>query len=90
MKTYTTSSNGTVTLTATGLIHTADRTYTGALAEEGVEATVYDAPKRGRGRPRKDAGKYDFSEFGTSAFGPTVVVPKWNGPVRVYNKLGDE
>ena len=75
------STGGTTRYTATGLIHTAGKgAYSGRLAEMGVEAAVVDAPKRGRGRPRKDAGatgaSYDFSAFGS------VKIPKWKGPVR--------
>ncbi len=74
------STGGTITLTRTGLIHTpAQGAYSGRLAEEGIEAKVYDAPKRGRGRPKKvsqTGASFDFS-----AFTPPKV-PKWKGPVR--------
>ena len=71
--------------TSTGLIHTADRGfYAGDIAETGVMPV--QAVKRGRGRPRKDAGeagvKFDFSAFMTK-----VNVPGWTGPVRQYTKL---
>jgi hypothetical protein len=76
------STGGSITLTKTGLIHTpASGAYSGRLAEENAEAKVYDAPKRGRGRPKKvtaSNGSYDFSAFGT------VKVPKWTGPRAVY------
>jgi hypothetical protein len=76
------STGGSITLTKTGLIHTpASGAYSGRLAEEGIEAKVYDAPKRGRGRPSKvsaTGAAYDFSAFGT------VKVPKWTGARTVY------
>lgn len=54
-KSFTTHLGGTVTFTATGLIHKAGNAqYSGRLAELNKEATVTDAPKRGRGRPRKN------------------------------------
>ena len=54
-KSFTTHLGGTVTFTATGLIHKAGSAqYSGRLAELNKEATVADAPKRGRGRPRKN------------------------------------
>lgn len=78
------STNGTITLTRTGLIHKAAAgAYSGRLAEEGIEAKVYDAPKRGRGRPKKvsaTGAAYDFSAFGR------VNVPLWTGPRRVFVK----
>lgn len=78
------STNGTITLTRTGLIHKASAgAYSGRLAEEGIEAKVYDAPKRGRGRPKKvsaTGAAYDWSAFGT------VNVPLWTGARRVYVK----
>lgn len=80
------SSGGLIKFTSTGLVHrAAEQAYSGRLAEENAEAKVYDAPKRGRGRPRKDAGSagtsYDFSAFVTK-----VKLPVWNGPFRVYTK----
>jgi hypothetical protein len=76
------STGGLITLTKTGLIHTpAAGAYSGRLAEEGIEAKVFDAPKRGRGRPKKvsaTGAAYDFSAFGT------VKVPKWTGTRAVY------
>jgi hypothetical protein len=76
------STGGTITLTKTGLIHTpAKGAYSGRLAEEGIEAKVFDAPKRGRGRPKKvsaTGAAYDFSAFGT------VKVPKFTGTRTVY------
>jgi hypothetical protein len=76
------STGGFITLTKTGLIHTpAKGAYSGRLAEENAEAVVFDAPKRGRGRPKKvtaSNGSYDFSAFGT------VKVPKWTGARTVY------
>ena len=73
---------GTIIKTSTGLIHKADRGfYSGEVAESGVAPVT--AVKRGRGRPRKDAGesgaKFDFSAFLTK-----VIVPKWSGPRAVY------
>ena len=78
------STGGTITLTRTGLIHKAGQgAYSGRLAEEGIEAKIFDAPKRGRGRPKKvsaTGNAYDFSAFGT------VKIPKWTGPRTVYAK----
>lgn len=54
-KSFTTHLGGTVTFTATGLIHKAGNAqYSGRLAELNKEAVILDAPKRGRGRPRKN------------------------------------
>lgn len=76
----TSSTGGTTLYTSTGLIHSAGTgAYSGRLAEMGIEAKVVDAPKRGRGRPKKvsaTGASYDFSAFGT------VKVPKWKGPVQ--------
>jgi hypothetical protein len=79
-----TSTGGTIQKTSTGLIHRAAEqgAYSGALAEMGIEAKVFDAPKRGRGRPKKvsqSGNAYDFS-----AFMSKVIIPKWSGPSRVY------
>jgi hypothetical protein len=53
-KSFTTHLGGTVTFTATGLIHTTGKSqYSGRLAETNTEAVTFDQPKRGRGRPRK-------------------------------------
>ena len=75
-----TSTGGSLFQTATGLLHKAGTgAYSGRLAEEGVEAKVFDAPKRGRGRPKKVSATglaYDFS-----AFMSKVKVPAWTGPV---------
>ena len=55
-KTYTTKAGGTVTITPTGLIHrAATGAYSGRLAETNTNVVAYDTPKRGRGRPRKNA-----------------------------------
>lgn len=55
-KTVTTHLGGTVTFTKTGLIHRAGQgAYSGRLAELNQNAVVTDAPKRGRGRPKKNA-----------------------------------
>lgn len=72
--------------TSTGIRHTADRGfYSGEVAETGVIPVT--AVKRGRGRPRKDAGesgaKFDFSPFLAN-----VIIPKWSGKSQVYNKMG--
>lgn len=54
-KTVTTHLGGTVTFTATGLIHKAGAgAYSGRLAELNQNAVNLDQPKRGRGRPRKN------------------------------------
>lgn len=78
------STGGFIRTTPTGLVHTAgDQAYSGYLAEAGLEAKVYDAPKRGRGRPSKvsqSGAPYDFSAFGR------VKVPVWTGDRRVYTK----
>lgn len=76
------STGGLIEVTKTGLVHrAAEQAYSGILAEAGLEAKVYDAPKRGRGRPKKVSQTgvgYDFSAFGS------VKVPKWTGSRRVY------
>ena len=81
------SSGGTIKVTPTGLVHTAgEQAYSGYLAEAGLEAKVYDAPKRGRGRPSKvsqSGAPYDFSAFGT------VKIPKWTGSRQVYTKAAE-
>ena len=78
------STGGFIRVTPTGLVHTAgDQAYSGYLAEAGLEAKVYDAPKRGRGRPSKvsqTGAPYDWSAFGR------VKVPLWTGERRVYTK----
>ena len=78
------STGGFIRVIPTGLVHTAgDQAYSGYLAEAGLEAKVYDAPKRGRGRPSKvsqSGAPYDFSAFGR------VKVPVWTGDRRVYTK----
>lgn len=77
------STGGKIVYTETGLIHIPHAgAYSGRAAEEGVEVKVYDAPKRGRGRPRKDSvSKYDFSAFVTD-----VKVPEWKGESQVFTK----
>ena len=55
-KTYMTKAGGTVTITPTGLIHrAATGAYSGRLAETNTNAVTHDTPKRGRGRPCKNA-----------------------------------
>lgn len=50
---YKSSTGGTVKVTSTGLVHTASSgAYSGQLAEKNLDAKVFDAPKRGRGRPK--------------------------------------
>ena len=75
------STGGSIRVSSTGLVHTAGEqaAYSGYLAEAGIEAKIHDAPKRGRGRPKKvsaTGASYDFSAFGT------VKIPKWKGPVQ--------
>jgi hypothetical protein len=74
------STGGTTLYTPAGLVHSASKgAYSGRLAEMGLEATIVDVPKRGRGRPPKvsmSGASYDFSAF------PSVKVPKWKGPVQ--------
>lgn len=86
-KTESSSTGGKIVYLPTGLLHIpATGAYSGRAAEEGIEVRVYDAPKRGRGRPRLDSGaKYDFS-----AFMSDVKVPQWKGESRVYIKLTDD
>ena len=78
------SSNGSITMTKTGLIHTASAgAYSGRHAEMGTECNIVDAPKRGRGRPTKASQpgfNYDFSILGD------VKIPKWTGSSRVILK----
>ena len=75
------STGGTIQVTKAGLVHrAAEQAYSGVLAEKGLEAKVVDAPKRGRGRPKKVSSTgiaYDFSAFGT------VKVPVWKGSRQV-------
>jgi hypothetical protein len=53
-KSFTTHLGGTVTFTATGLIHRAGQAqYSGRLAELNQEAVTLGEAKRSRGRPRK-------------------------------------
>ena len=55
-KSFTTHTGGTVTFTATGLVHKAGAgAYSGRLAETNTNVLPADAPKRGRGRPKKNA-----------------------------------
>lgn len=55
-KSFITKTGGTVTFTKTGLIHRAGSgAYSGRLAETNTNAVSVDTPKRGRGRPRKNA-----------------------------------
>lgn len=58
MKTVKTHLGGTVTFTETGLVHRAgEGAYSGRLAELNQSARVFDAPRRGRGRPRKSESR---------------------------------
>lgn len=79
----------TIVTTKTGFIHKSDRGfYSGAIAESGVVPVTASTVKRGRGRPRKDAGeagaKFDFGPLMGK-----VKVPKWTGPTTVVQKLED-
>lgn len=77
------STGGLIQVTSTGLVHrAAEQAYSGRLAEEGIEAKIFDAPKRGRGRPKKVSATgtaYDFSAFGR------VKVPVWKGSRQVVS-----
>jgi hypothetical protein len=81
------STGGLITFINGGLRHTpAAGAYSGRLAEEGIEATVFDAPKRGRGRPKKisaTGAAYDFSAFGR------VKIPLWTGTRNIYTKTAE-
>ena len=81
-KTIDSSTGGTITFTPLGLIHNAGSgAYSGRIAEMNGEAKVFDAPKRGRGRPKlvtSTNGFYDFSAFQTP-----VKLKKFEGNVRV-------
>lgn len=89
MNMITSSSGGTIKITSTGLEHrAAERAYSGALAEQGIEAKVYDAPKRGRGRPAKvsqSGAVYDTVALGIALFG-AIKIPKFRGVSTVYTK----
>ena len=82
MKQIVSSTGGQIVEVSKGVIRhvPASGAYSGRLAEEGLEAKVFDAPKRGRGRPKKNVSasgaSYDFSAFLTR-----VVVPEWKGNV---------
>lgn len=84
--TIKTSTGGTVKLTKTGLIHSANKgAYSGRIAELGIECKTVDAPKRGRGRPPKASPTgvaYDF----TGLMGKPVKVPKWKGNSVFHSK----
>lgn len=55
-KSFITALGGTVTFTKTGLVHKAGQgAYSGRLAELNTNAVDPNAPKRGRGRPKKNA-----------------------------------
>lgn len=90
MKEIKSSTGGIITNPAKGVIrHTpSSQAYSGRLAEEGIEAKVYDAPKRGRGRPKKNVGAsgaiYDFSQFLTD-----VQIPQWKGQ-STFNLMSQE
>lgn len=70
--------------TKTGIKHTAEPGGYGRKDDEDADGNKVkaDAPKRGRGRPKKDADasgevkKYDWSAFG--ATGKDVKLPKWD------------
>ena len=51
------STGGTIVQIGKSTFHyTGEGAYSGRLAEEGIEAKVFEQVKRGRGRPRKDVG----------------------------------
>lgn len=79
------STGGVIRILPNRTIHLSkDGAYSGRHAEDGTEPKTFDAPKRGRGRPRKDK-VYDFSKIF-----PAVKIPKWKGETRTIRKLGDE
>jgi len=81
-KTIDSSTGGTTTFTATGLIHKAGTgAYSGRIAEIGVECKVVDAVKRGRGRPKLVTSTNGFYDF--SALQPQVKLKKFKGTVRI-------
>jgi hypothetical protein len=81
-KTIDSSTGGTTTFTATGLIHKAGTgAYSGRIAELGAECKVVDAVKRGRGRPKLVTSTNGFYDF--SALQPKVKLKKFKGTVRI-------
>lgn len=58
------ATGGTVTITKRGLVHRATEAYTGKFAEMGIGAPVFDAPKRGRGRPKGAKNKQAYGTKG--------------------------
>lgn len=58
------ATGGVVTITPRGLIHKASEAYSGKLAEMNIEAKVFDAPKRGRGRPKGSKNKQAYGTKG--------------------------
>ena len=81
-KTIDSSTGGTISMTSTGLIHKAGSgAYSGRIAEMNGEAKVFDAPKRGRGRPKLETSTNGFYDF--SAFQTTVKLKKFEGNVRI-------
>ncbi len=81
--------------TSTGKVHTADAGGYGRKDDEDEEGNKVkaDAPKRGRGRPKKDADdsgevkKYDFSAFG--ATGKDVKLKPWDKKKTTKHSLKD-
>ena len=82
IKEFSTSKGGIVQVFDNGVTrHTPTKGfYSGEIAETGVMPAL--PVKRGRGRPRKDAGE-SGAAFDFSAFKPPRV-PKWNGPSRKF------
>ena len=58
------ATGGVVTITKFGMIHRAAEAYSGKFAEMGIEAPVFDAPKRGRCRPKGAKNKQAYGTKG--------------------------
>ncbi|MFZ9616431.1 MAG: hypothetical protein ACO3AG_07160 [Fluviibacter sp.] len=82
------STGGTIVQVGKTTFHYAgEGSYSGRLAEEGVEAKAFEQVKRGRGRPRKDVGSAGktFSSAGLdSVFKSRVPASMKRLPTRVF------